>query len=294
VKMWYDGFTFGDKKDIYNPWSIINFLKTKQFKTYWADSSSNGLINKLIKTGSPGIKVSMEILVKGGIIEKNIDEQIVFSALDYDETAIWSLLLASGYLKVVSTDVNIDNDLEETYNLAITNGEIRRMFANMIQKWFSNVAMEKNDFVKALIGGNIKEMNYYMNKVALATFSYFDTGKKPSEILEPERFYHGFVLGLIVELRGRYEVKSNRESGFGRYDVMIIPHDKSSQAIVLEFKVHDPDEEKTLEETVSSALRQINEKEYDIELLNAGIKKESIRHYGFAFEGKKVLIGTED
>ena len=294
VKMWYDGFTFGDKKDIYNPWSIINFLKTKQFKTYWADSSSNGLINKLIKTGSPGIKVSMEILVKGGIIEKNIDEQIVFSALDYDETAIWSLLLASGYLKVVSTDVNVDNDLEETYNLAITNGEIRRMFANMIQKWFSNVAMEKNDFVKALIGGNIKEMNYYMNKVALATFSYFDTGKKPSEILEPERFYHGFVLGLIVELRGRYEVKSNRESGFGRYDVMIIPHDKSSQAIVLEFKVHDPDEEKTLEETVSSALRQINEKEYDIELLNAGIKKESIRHYGFAFEGKKVLIGTED
>ena len=294
VKKWYDGFIFGDKKDIYNPWSIINFLRTKEFKTYWADSSSNGLINKLIKTGSSSVKESMEILVNGGLIEKNIDEQIVFSALDYDETAIWSLLLASGYLKVVSIDANIDNDLEETYSLAITNGEIRRMFVSMIRKWFSNVTTEKNGFVKALLGGNIKEMNYYMNKVALATFSYFDTGKNPSEISEPEKFYHGFVLGLIVELSDRYEIKSNRESGFGRYDVMIIPLDKSAGAMVLEFKVHDTDEETTLEETVAAALKQIEEKQYDTELLNTGIKKENIRHYGFAFEGKKVLIGTDD
>ena len=141
---------------------------------------------------------------------------------------------------------------------------------------------------------DLKGMNYYMNKVALATFSYFDTGKNPSETLEPERFYHGFVLGLIVELSDRYEVKSNRESGFGRYDVMIIPLDKSEKAIVLEFKVHENDEEKTLEETVSSALAQIEEKKYDTELINAGVKKENIRHYGFAFEGKKVLIGTDE
>ena len=144
------------------------------------------------------------------------------------------------------------------------------------------------------MNGNIKEMNYYMNKVALATFSYFDTGKNPSGTSEPEKFYHGFVLGLIVELSDSYEVKSNRESGFGRYDVMIIPQDKSSVAMVLEFKVHEPDEEKTLEETVASSLAQIEEKKYDAELINAGVKKENIRHYGFAFEGKKVLIGTDE
>ena len=151
--------------------------------------------------------------------------------------------------------------------------------------------MESNsDFVKALLNGNIKEMNYYMNKVALATFSYFDTGKNPSGTSEPEKFYHGFVLGLIVELSDSYEVKSNRESGFGRYDVMIIPQDKSSVAMVLEFKVHEPDEEKTLEETVASSLAQIEEKKYDAELINRGVDKENIHHYGFAFRNKEVLI----
>ena len=133
-----------------------------------------------------------------------------------------------------------------------------------------------------------------MNDVALATFSSFDTGKKPSEKGQPERFYHGFVLGLLVELRDRYQIRSNRESGYGRYDVMLTPVTEVDDAIVIEFKVHEPDEEKSLQDTVRVALDQITEKDYDAELLAQGISVDRIRHYGFAFEGKKVLIGQDE
>ena len=293
VKEWYDGFTFGSQRDIYNPWSIINFLENKKIDTYWADTSSNSLINHLIKKSVPEIKELMELLLKRESIEVTFDDQIVFNQLDKSKNAIWSLLVASGYLKI--DDIEYKGLLlKPWYHISITNLETVSMFANMFAGWFENPDARYNDFVKSFLNNDLKGMNYYMNKVALATFSYFDTGKNPSEILEPERFYHGFVLGLIVELSDRYEVKSNRESGFGRYDVMIIPLDKSEKAIVLEFKVHESDEEKTLEETVSSALAQIEEKKYDTELINAGVKKENIRHYGFAFEGKKVLIGTDE
>ncbi len=293
VKEWYDGFTFGNQKDIYNPWSIINFLENKKIDTYWADTSSNSLINHLIKKSVPEIKELMELLLKRESIEVTFDDQIVFNQLDKSKNAIWSLLVASGYLKI--DDIEYKGLLlKPWYHISITNLETVSMFANMFAGWFENPDARYNDFIKSLLNNDLKGMNYYMNKVALATFSYFDTGKNPSETLEPERFYHGFVLGLIVELSDRYEVKSNRESGFGRYDVMIIPLDKSEKAIVLEFKVHENDEEKTLEETVSSALAQIEEKKYDTELINAGVKKENIRHYGFAFEGKKVLIGTDE
>ena len=293
VKEWYDGFVFGGIRDIYNPWSIINFLENKKIDTYWADTSSNSLINHLIKKSVPEIKELMELLLKRESIEVTFDDQIVFNQLDKSKNAIWSLLVASGYLKI--DDIEYKGLLlKPWYHISITNLETVSMFANMFAGWFENPDARYNDFIKSLLNNDLKGMNYYMNKVALATFSYFDTGKNPSETLEPERFYHGFVLGLIVELSDRYEVKSNRESGFGRYDVMIIPLDKSEKAIVLEFKVHENDEEKTLEETVSSALAQIEEKKYDTELINAGVKKENIRHYGFAFEGKKVLIGTNE
>lgn len=290
IKDWYDGFTFGKKSDIYNSWSIINFLDTKKLSTYWANTSSNSLVGKLIREGSKNVKVIMENLLDGGTLCTKIDEQIVFSQLDYNEEAIWSLLLASGYLKVISHTMDADTG-EETYELKLTNKEVRIMFRNMISEWFKRCGSAYNDFIKALLEGDTEAMNYYMNKVALATFSCFDTGAGSSETTEPERFYHGFVLGLMVDLADRYEITSNRESGFGRYDVMPEPRKPSDDAIIVEFKVHRPTNEKDLEATVNAALLQIEEKQYAAALEAKGIASERIRKYGFAFEGKKCLIG---
>ena len=290
VKQWYDGFTFGEHRDIYNPWSITNYLDEGRLYPYWASTSSNGLVSRLIRTASADVKEKMEDLLRGQTITVNFDEQIVYNQLDDNEEAIWSLLLASGYLKVQNIDYR-GITLEPWYTLDITNIETLSMFMTMFRGWFKNKDANYNDFVKALLKGSLKEMNIYMNDVALATFSSFDAGKKPSEKSQPERFYHGFVLGLLVELRDRYQIRSNRESGYGRYDVMLTPVTEVDDAIVIEFKVHEPDEEETLQDTVRGALEQITEKNYDAELLAQGISADRIRHYGFAFEGKKVLIG---
>ena len=293
VKQWYDGFTFGEHRDIYNPWSITNYLDERRLYPYWASTSSNGLVSRLIRTASADVKEKMEDLLKGKTITVNFDEQIVYNQLDDNEEAIWSLLLASGYLKVQNIDYR-GITLEPWYTLDITNIETLSMFMTMFRGWFKNKDANYNDFVKALLKGSLKEMNIYMNDVALATFSSFDTGKKPSEKSQPERFYHGFVLGLLVELRDRYQIRSNRESGYGRYDVMLTPVTEVDDAIVIEFKVHEPDEEESLQDTVRVALDQITEKDYDAELLAQGISVDRIRHYGFAFEGKKVLIGQDE
>ena len=289
VKKWYDGFTFGSKRNMYNPWSITNFLKYKEYKPYWANSSSNGLVSLLIREGSAHTKVVMEGLMKGGFFETEMDEEIIFEQLHKKYGAIWSLLLASGYLKVTGKRFSQETGAV-TYRLELTNREVFLMFRTLIHDWFSGEDVPYNEFIKALLLGDVKAMNRYMNKVALATFSYFDSAKKPSNGAEPERFYHGFVLGLMVELAGRYQVASNRESGFGRYDVMLCPCKIEDPAFVMEFKVHDPQEEDSMEQTAKAALKQIEEKRYDSELIARGISKERIRHYGFAFEGKKVLI----
>ena len=293
VKQWYDGFTFGEHRDIYNPWSITNYLDEHRLYPYWASTSSNGLVSRLIRTASADVKEKMEDLLRGQAITVNFDEQIVYNQLDDNEEAIWSLLLASGYLKVQNIDYR-GITLEPWYTLDITNIETLSMFMTMFRGWFKNKDANYNDFVKALLKGSLKEMNIYMNDVALATFSSFDTGKKPSEKSQPERFYHGFVLGLLVELRDRYQIRSNRESGYGRYDVMLTPVTEVDDAIVIEFKVHESDEEESLQDTVRTALDQIKEKNYDAELLLQGIPADRIRHYGFAFEGKKVLIGQDE
>ena len=290
VKQWYDGFTFGSHTDIYNPWSITNYLDKKKIGAYWAATSSNTLINSLIQQSATDIKEKMETLLQEKEILVTFDEQIVFEQLQQDKNAIWSLLLASGYLKVLEVEQR-GILLEPWYHLKITNLETLGMFTGMFKSWFSASDCNYNAFVQALLQGNLKEMNVYMNDVALVTFSSFDTGRHPSGKTQPERFYHGFVLGLLAELRDRYVLKSNRESGYGRYDVMLIPRDFAEQAYVLEFKVHDPEEEESLQETVQAALMQIQEKQYDAELSELHIKSNQIHHYGFAFEGKKILIG---
>ena len=296
VKSWYDGFVFGSRKDIYNPWSITNYLDKKQLRPYWADTSSNGLINRLIRRSSPEIKELMEELLQGREIVVNFDEQIVFEQLEQDENAIWSLMLASGYLK--ATEVEYRGILRDPwYHLMITNLETTAMFSSLFKGWFYQSRSNYNQFVKALLNSDLDAMNYYMNQISMATFSYFDTSGKEDGSGAPERFYHGFVLGLIADQTDQYEICSNRESGFGRYDVMMIPRKPGNRrcpAIIMEFKVHNSKKEETLEETVDHALDQIEAMNYDAQLFARGFERKEIRHYGFAFEGKKVLIGMRE
>ena len=288
VKDWYDGFTFGSRRDIYNPWSILNFLDEKKVGSYWVNTSSNRLVSKLLQEGSPSVKKNFEDLLAGGALELEIDEQIAYSQLSTKKNAIWSLLLATGYLKVWETTF-VERTGRAYYKLVLTNKEVAIMFEDMVRDWFSENDYY-NDFIKALLLGDVAAMNTYMNRVTREMFSYFDTGRNPYS--EPERFYHGFVLGLMVELSDRYVVTSNRESGFGRYDVMLEPRRVAEDdGILLEFKVQS-EGEKELSDTVTQALRQIQERDYQASLAAKGVPEDRIRKYGFAFCGKEVLIGA--
>ena len=302
VKKWYDGVTFGTSKDVYNPWSIINFLDEKKYKTYWADSSSNGLVSQLIQQGSSKTKVIMEELLEGKSIKTKLDEQIVFNQLDGSSEAIWSLLLASGYLKVDYVDF-ANSEGNNIYELSLTNFEVKKMFEKMIDNWFKTRDDSSSEFVSALIQGDLDAMNYYINEITANIFSCFDVAGKEESRIRPENFYHGFVLGLMVDQIDNYIITSNRESGFGRYDIMLEPINKNSAkyqgsiptgrilpGIIIEFKVINPRKENTLEETVEAALKQIEEKNYDAELIGRGVNPSNIHHYGFAFKGKEVLI----
>ena len=228
--------------------------------------------------------MQFEELLTNHPIVCEIDEEIVFNQLGQDENAIWSLLLASGYLTVLQID-------DEYYKLVITNYETEKMFRKMVKTWFRQDRSNYNGFIQSLLSADMEAMNEYMNQAAESMFSSFYGGKKPSEKTAPERFYHGFVLGLLVDLAGRYEVTSNRESGFGRYDVLLKPLNTDDDGIILEFKIFNPKKESSMEDTVQAALNQIEEKKYEQTLLDQGIEKDRIRKYGFAFEGKKVLIG---
>lgn len=293
VRAWYDGFTFGRRTDIYNPWSILNYLDKRKFAAYWANTSSNSLVGKMIREGSRDIKLTMEDLLKGKSFHTRLDEQIVYDQLDDNEEAIWSLLLAAGYLKVVHYEEKMApfGEWVQNYELTLTNFEVKVMFQGMIRGWFGTSRADYNSFIKALLQGNTEEMNAYMNRVCETVFSSFDTAKGHGDRTEPERFYHGFVLGLMIELNERYVITSNRESGLGRYDIALEPRSKADDAILIEFKVRNPKKERTLEDTLQNALEQMEARRYAAGLEQRGIEEARIRRYGFAFEGKRVLIG---
>ena len=288
VKYWYDGFTIGEKRDIYNPWSIINFLDKGKLKSYWSNTSSNGLVSRLIREGNRKLKTDFENLLGGGTVQKEIDEEMVFNQLESSRDAVWSLLAMSGYLRINSVN-------EGVYELQIVNHEVMLMFRKLIKDWFMESEDNYSDFISAMLCCDIQTMNEYMNLLTVSMVSSFDSSKNANDFLAPEKFYHGFVLGLLVELRERYSVKSNRESGIGRYDVMLIPKDKmKDKAFIIEFKVVNRNRgEKSLEDALKNALKQIEENRYEQNLTDMNVPKENIVKYGFAFEGKKVLIGMK-
>ena len=301
VRRWYDGFVFGGVPDVYNPWSITNYLDTGRLAPYWANTSGNALVSKIVREGDADLKADFEALLSGDTIEKQFDEQVSFDDLGRRPGAVWGLLVAGGYLRVAAEGGIRDESTNggprdaptdiPPARLSITDHEVALAFDGMVRGWFDGVSSRYNGFVRALLEGDLDAMSAYMNDVALDTFSSFVTGARPSGA-EPERFYHGFVLGLLVELRGRYIVRSNRESGFGRYDVMLEPVDPSrDDGIVLEFKVRNPRREETLGDTVASALAQIADRGYAGELVSRGVPADRVRAYGFAFEGKRVLVG---
>ena len=290
VKHWYDGFIFGSHTDIYNPWSITSFVKNNgKYSAYWVNTSSNGLLHSLVQTGKAEMKKTIETLIRGGSFQTMLDEQIVFNQLGSSETALWSFLLATGYLK----DVAAGERKKEVFTLTLTNLEVSILFENMVNSWFrDNSRIPYNDFIKAMLLDDVDSMNEFMNDIALASFSNFDVSKSASSKDAPERFYHGFVLGLIVDLADRFTIKSNRESGFGRYDIMLKPHNQEKDcAYIIEFKVHKPRKEKDLEQTLANARLQIEEKQYEAELTAEGVAPERIRKYGIVFMGKECLIG---
>ncbi|WP_044974716.1 AAA family ATPase [Ruminococcus sp. HUN007] len=285
IKFWYDGFNIGRLTDIYNPMSVTFFLNSGKIDSYWANSSSNDLVSKLIRQGSKDIKSDFENLLNGGSVTKKLDEQLVFNKLSTSQSAIWSLLVMSGYLKS-----NLIRD--KLYEIRIVNHETMLLLRNLIEGWFDETVVGYySDFIKSFLNCDTDSMNEYMNRIVFSSISTFDSAYNEDDFLAPEKFYHGLVLGMLVELRERYAVKSNRESGFGRYDIMLVPHDKKDRAFIIEFKVVNKNKKETLETALTNALAQIEEKKYEQELLDLGATDDNIIKYGFAFEGKKVLIG---
>jgi putative sterol carrier protein len=283
IKEWYNGYVFGNNI-IYNPWSVLNYIDNYEegFKPYWINSSENVLVKKILSNGNEEIKKELEELIENKTIEKVIDDNIVMGEIEGSSESVWSFLLMTGYLKAVKRE-NIEGVLNCT--LAIPNKEVYIYFKNMILKWFDDsLSMLKyKNMLNALISGDIENFGYPFKRFVLNNLSYFDVSGK-----EPEKVYHAFVLGILVSLADNYEVKSNKESGIGRYDVMIIPKDASKKGIIIEFKKIDELSKETIEEATEKALKQIEDKKYESELLERGIK--NIIKLAIVFKNKEVEI----
>jgi hypothetical protein len=282
VQTWYNGYRFG-KRVIYNPWSIINFLASeeKEFKPYWLNTSDNQLVETLLSKGGKELKQELELLIRGESIEKAIEENIVLKDIPNREDLLWSFLLMGGYLK--QTWKRRDDISEKVYyQLSIPNKEVRATYTRIVDSYFSTKIenRELEIMLKALLEGEIDVFEEIFSDYVMKAMSFFDTAA------EPEKVYHAFVMGLFLWLSPAYEVKSNRESGYGRYDIMIIPEEKSKLGFIIEFKKTRKKE--TLESAVKSALEQIENQEYQTELLQRGIK--NYKKLAIVFKGKEVTV----
>ena len=284
-KRWYNGYLFGNTV-IYNPWSTLSYLKDKNeyFMPYWVNTSENKIIKTILAKGSDGLKKSFEELLKGNTIETTIDENIIMADIEANENNVWSFLLLSGYLKVVN---KIRKEDEIYYEVAIPNVEVKHMYNKIIKDWASEsyVSSEYNEMLKALINFDYEVFEEIFIDYVEKSLSYFDVSGE-----EPERVYHGFVLGMLVALNNTHYVLSNRESGYGRYDVMVIPKDITKPGIIIEFKRARKNNKKTIEQLIEEAKTQIEDKKYETELLSRGIT--DIKKLVIVFKGKEVSVNN--
>ena len=280
VKRWYDGYRIGNVDGIYNPWSLLNYLAKKELRPYWVNTSSNDLIKMTIKN-SVTVKEKMERLLKDEEIEVPINLETVIDGIEENEDNIWGLMLGTGYLKVVE----VVDLAEGIYKVKLPNYEIKLLFQDIVRNWFKD-KVQGNDLrsiLKDLVELNLDEFQKKFRVLVREMFSYMDVGENTAE-----NFYHAFVLGMLVGLKDTYYVNSNRESGFGRYDIMLEPHDKSKNSFIIEFKVADDFEEETIEQVIANAKKQIEEKEYESNLQERGFN--NITKMVFAFKGKECKM----
>ena len=278
IRKWYDGYKIGDIEGIYNPWSILNYLNKRELMPYWVNTSSNDLIKMTLKN-STTVKEKIERLLNDEAVEVNINLETVIVGIEDQEENIWGLMLQTGYLKIEET-VNLT---EGIYKVKIPNLEIKELFRGIIRDWFNNkvIGNNLNSILKDLVQLNLTEFEKKFKVLVKEMFSYMDVGENTAE-----NFYHAFVLGMLVGLKDSYYVNSNRESGFGRYDIMLEPKDKNGNSFIMEFKVMEDMEEKTLEDTIENAKKQIEEKGYEENLRERGFT--NITKMVYAFHGKQV------
>ncbi|MBS0622046.1 MAG: AAA family ATPase [Verrucomicrobia bacterium] len=278
---WYNGYRIGSCAGIYNPWSVLNCIAQQgNLAPYWVNTSDNALVKQLIAQGTEDLKADFEELLQGRSIEKNIEEGLVFPHLEQNPSAVWSLLLYSGYLTLDATPV-----YGTPIRLKIPNLEIGELYKTMVVEWFTSTLHDYRYrlLLNSLVGGDIDTFSQLFQEFMLSAVSFFDV---PAD--DSEKIYHAFVLGMLVGLRGRYDVKSNRKSGLGRYDVMLLPKNPADLGIIMEFKKLGRFENSDLETALASAMKQIKEKQYALELIERGVQR--ILYLAFAFEGKRVLI----
>ena len=280
IKKWYDGYKIGNIEGIYNPWSVLNYITDNKLMPYWVNTSSNDLI-KLVLKNSSTVKERVQRLLNGEEVEVKIDLETIILGIENNEDNIWGLMVQTGYLKVTES-INI---AEGKYKVKIPNYEIKLLFTQIIESWFKDkvIGNDLESILKDLVTLNFKEYEKKFEILVREMFSYMDVGENTAE-----NFYHAFVLGMLVGLKDSYYVNSNRESGLGRYDIMLEPKDKDKNSFIMEFKVLESKEEKNIEETIENAKRQIEEKGYEQNLKERGFK--NITKMVYAFKGKEVKM----